>query len=395
MARNAESRAVDVVTPDLSGFFLSLALLVRIGAFIMINFVVFTGELEHPDSLYYHERATELIRGEGSAGVAEYLANKGGYVVFVAGAYQLLGQHPFVLALVNVLCGAGTVVLGYRLARHVFDIDTARIAGFMLALDPALVYWSTQLLKDTLVTFLAFAAVYLVLGKRRLQLQGGVELTVVILVLASLRPEVAFASVIALSFFGLRSRGRPGAALILALVGVGVFAFTTASSWWEAYGGRGVESGESVVQFVENVRVGSDVESHVAFYQGTLSGGEFGSTTDLLATVAKSPLYFLFVPYIWQARSTWELLYVVPGLWWYLVGILGTYGIVKAFGNRRARNLSWLVLLLGLPIVILFTAPAAIVRWRLPSAALLVPFAAYGVRALRFRDRRRAEARVV
>ncbi|MGH2656333.1 MAG: ArnT family glycosyltransferase [Actinomycetota bacterium] len=364
-----------------------LALGVRALAFVVVNAFLYDGQLEHPDSVFYHDQALELLRPGGSFSVGELLTNKAGYAVFVASMYRTFGFYPFLVAFVNVFCGAVAVVIGYRLAWRVFGHETARLAGILLAIDPAAVYWSTQLLKDTVLTLAAIIAVYLVLGRRRIRASEVAGLVVTLLIMLVLRPEFAFATMMGLAGIGiLNSRGRSVMAILGTAVVTLAFVASIATSWWMTHGVETASGPQSVVAFVDNVRAASSAPGHVEFFEETVPGTGFGSPWELALGILKSPVYYLFAPFVWQARSTYELLYVVPGLWWYGMGALGIFGILKARKNRAARHLGVLVLALGLPVVVLFTSPAAILRWRLQSATLLVLFAAYGIGRFRRRN---------
>jgi hypothetical protein len=162
------ARGSRIVTP------VAVALALRAIVMVVVQ-LVSSGAGEHGflyvDDITYWEQAkalavqwqaVHLVNPSGFDYVSSYQA------VFpsLAGAIFVLVGNPSVLAVkvLNVLLGAGSVVLGARIAIRIFGDAAARRAAWLLALAPTLIWWSVPMLKEALVTFLALAAVLAVLS---------------------------------------------------------------------------------------------------------------------------------------------------------------------------------------------------------------------------------------
>jgi len=78
----------------------------------------------------------------------------------VAGVFLMTGDSVVAMKAVNVLAGAGTVLVGALLAGRLLGTERMRPAAWALALAPTLVWWTAPMLREATATFLAVASVY-------------------------------------------------------------------------------------------------------------------------------------------------------------------------------------------------------------------------------------------
>ncbi len=117
-----------------------------------------------PDGKGYHdttEAALALLANDlpppQALGLGEGHYN---YVLLVL--YALLGPHPLSAIILNCWLGAATAVFAYLIGQKLGGTRGARISAVMVTVWPSTFLWSTQMLKDPLVIFLAFVISWIV-----------------------------------------------------------------------------------------------------------------------------------------------------------------------------------------------------------------------------------------
>jgi hypothetical protein len=84
------------------------------------------------------------------------------YTYILMGLYSVFGYHPLLPKLLNIGLAALCAVLVFEITDRAFDRRAAILAGLGAALLPSLIVWSTATIKETLVLFVALAAMWLV-----------------------------------------------------------------------------------------------------------------------------------------------------------------------------------------------------------------------------------------
>lgn len=117
-----------------------------------------------PDGKGYHdttEAALALLANDlpppQALGLGEGHYN---YVLLVL--YALLGPLPLSAIILNCWLGAATAVFAYLIGQELGGTRGARISAVMVTVWPSTLLWSTQILKDPLVIFLAFVIAWVV-----------------------------------------------------------------------------------------------------------------------------------------------------------------------------------------------------------------------------------------
>jgi 4-amino-4-deoxy-L-arabinose transferase-like glycosyltransferase len=156
------------------------------------------------DAAGYHETGAGIAAAMASGGPMPLVTLPDGvriqpaaFYYYVALVYRLLGPHPLHVPLLNAVLGAGTAALAYALARRLSGARAAEAAALAVGLWPSAVLWSSQVLKDALVTLLVLATLALVIRAwdarvaALLPLAGLLAATIA--VLADTRPHAAAA----------------------------------------------------------------------------------------------------------------------------------------------------------------------------------------------------------
>ncbi len=103
------------------------------------------------DAGYHHEWALSIRDGNAEA---QPFFRAPLYPYFLALVYGVLGTSPWVILMLQALLGAATCVLAAWLAAAVFGRGPALLTGLLLAAYWPLIYYSGELLVETLAVFL-------------------------------------------------------------------------------------------------------------------------------------------------------------------------------------------------------------------------------------------------
>jgi len=89
-----------------------------------------------------------------------------GYYYFVSGIYYVFGANPFLPLFLNPFLGALLCILVYRLAQIVFHDNMETRSVILVACNPVFWFWSSFVLKDTLLTLFFILTLVLYLEYR-------------------------------------------------------------------------------------------------------------------------------------------------------------------------------------------------------------------------------------
>jgi hypothetical protein len=97
-------------------------------------------------------RDGSFVSPETAAGSIQF-----GYQALVGSIYTLVGGHVIAAKLVNVLLGTAIVLLAAKLAGHVVGSAAEGPVAWLVAVWPTLLWWSSMMLKESLIGFLLLA----------------------------------------------------------------------------------------------------------------------------------------------------------------------------------------------------------------------------------------------
>jgi len=124
-------------------------------------------EIGAADAWNYHfsgELVANTIENEGN--VFHALSgfwkseNDYGFSIFIGIIYYLFGPNVILLKIVNAIIGSLTAVRLYQLGKMLYNEDKAKLAGILFMLFPSFLWFSSMLLKETLVIFLLINIAY-------------------------------------------------------------------------------------------------------------------------------------------------------------------------------------------------------------------------------------------
>lgn len=238
-----------------------------------------------------------------------------GMVYLVAGVYGIIGRNLLAVQFVNAVLGAGTAVLVYLCAHHVYsNLRVARLAGIAAAFYPSLVLWSSQGLKDgPIVFFLALSMLATLRLGEKLTFKYIVVLICSLLAVLSLRFYVFYmicfavggAFVIGTQKLTTTSFFRQLTAIVvlgLALTYLGVTRSATVQ--FERFGN---------LEAVQRSRDDAARSAESGFGREV----DVSTTTGALTAIPLGLVYLLFAPFPWQLVSLRQSL-TLPEMivWW-------------------------------------------------------------------------------
>jgi 4-amino-4-deoxy-L-arabinose transferase-like glycosyltransferase len=125
------------------------------------------------DGRYYHTLATRLSDGLGYTwlwpdGAVTFAAHYPvGYPALISGAYALLGASPASAMIVNALIGSAAAPAAYAVTGEVSPRAGALLGGVLVALSPALVFYTPAVMTEGVTAALIVIAAWLSLLARR------------------------------------------------------------------------------------------------------------------------------------------------------------------------------------------------------------------------------------
>jgi len=113
------------------------------------------------DSVDFHARAVAFLRGSWLEEGVFYQAPL--YPVFLAGVFKVFGESLLAVRVVQAVLGSATAVLVYLIGMRLGGRGVGKIAGVMAALYALAIHFDAEILRPSLVVFLATLSLHLML----------------------------------------------------------------------------------------------------------------------------------------------------------------------------------------------------------------------------------------
>ena len=238
--------------------------------------------------------------------------------------YLFTGRNILAAQSFCAVIGAATAPMVYFCARRIFGNDrVAKNAAWVVALFPAFIIWSGQLLKDGLIVFMLVLAITMLL-----RLQEKLDPMAIMLLLLSLGGILALrfyifymvGVAVAGSFVvGVSSTSgsliRRTAALVFLGLGLTYFGITrTATQNIDAYGN---------LQKMQISRLDLAQEAKSGFAEDT----DVSTTAGAISAIPVGFVYLMFAPFPWEASSLRQMITLPEVLVWWAMIPLMLYGI--------------------------------------------------------------------
>ncbi len=332
-----------------------IALLARIG----LGVVIHTFELRNvfgPDSVLYDGVGLRLMdMWLGNPVPNDYLTYQAlhpgssgwGMFYLVAFIYLIFGHGILIAQSFCGAVGAITAPMIYLCTEQIFsNRRVSKTTAVLVALFPAFIVWSAQLLKDGLIIFLLVCAMTTVL-----KLQKKFSYFFVVVLIASVSGIIALrfyifymvaASIIGSFFIGAETSVKTIIRNIIIIVVLGLAltylgVIRNASTNLEFYGN---------LERVQNSRMDLSRSASTGFGEDI----DVSTTNGAISAVPIGLVYLFFAPFPWQVKKFSQVL-VLPEtfLWWALLPIMIS-GLWYSIKNKLRRALPILIFSLMLTL---------------------------------------------
>lgn len=323
-------------------FFLALGLRLLFGLIIYANgwFNFFGG-----DALTYDYRGSIVLDSwlglipSSSPLVQAYTATTGpgwGMYYLVAGIYYVFGRNFLAAQTFAAVFGAATAPLVYICAERVFENRrVGKYAAIGVAIFPAFVIWSAQLLKDGMIIFLLVLTMTTVLKLQEKFSYGALVLLIASLGgIISLRFYIFYMVAIAVAgtfVMGLSNSPaallRRGAALVILGVGLTYLGvLQSASLDFERFGN---------LEQLQNSRLDLARSADSGFAEDI----DVSTASGALTAIPIGFAYLIFAPFPWQVSSFRQAI-TLPEVfvWWAMIPLL-VWGVIYTVKHRLRKAL--------------------------------------------------------
>lgn len=300
-----------------------------------------------------------------------------GYPMLLAIEYALTGgvSDIFIPMIVKSILGACCAIIIYRVAKRHFDIGTARIAALFVCLNPNMIYWCGNMVKEAEMVFFCCLAV----DKLDQGLSSGNKLTLRALWPGLLAGLVLFFMRTALGlalFMGVMAHIVLASNKIISLakkIIAGVLVITTLSI---GVGDRIIQQSKGYLDIVRSGAQQTNME-----WRSTRSGGN--SFAKYVSAPVFAPLIFTIPFPTLNVANEWQLSQAQLAGGNYIKNILSFFVITVLFlmlisGDWR-RHVFILAYTCGYLVILVFSGFAQSGRFHMPIWPMLMLFAAYGV----------------
>ncbi len=294
--------------------------------------------IEKHDALKYHWIGFRIAEAAQSGRFPElYNWIKGsshpGYYLLVGAVYGVFGPNILLGQNLNALASAFTIIPIYRLGREISDdARVARLASLAFAWFPNSIFWSTQLLKDSLIVLLEVLLIADLVRALNGRGTAGVFVRLVCstLLLAELRfylPILIYLGwglgQVAFSWRTLRRFRGLNPAFVVAVIVIALLGASVTAGAWTRY-----------------LQLHEDIQS---FRASTMGGGsDFGKDADLRSPLSIAKFlptgitYFLAGPLPWEVSRLTQYLTWLDIPIWYPALLLGAAGMALLVRRRHA-----------------------------------------------------------
>ena len=378
--RNSELRAHDLMKIFMVALILRLIASSVIHYFHIADF--FAGDWHAYDTI--GEQLANYWTGVGpytgllASRVFSFRGTMWGMCLFVGSIYTTVGKNPLAVQFIIAALGAATAPVTYLCTFEIFkNRRAALVAGFVVALMPSLVLWSSIMLKDGIMIFLLVLAIYCSLKlQERFDAKHVIVVLLALMGIMSLRYYIFY--VVCVAIVGGFVAGQKNTIRSIIARSVAVIIIGTSLGYLgflESAGGE-IERMTSLEAIQESRR---DLS------QSARSG--FGEDLDVSTTegaFTALPLgftYLLLAPFPWQITSNLAAM-TLPEMmiWWVMIPFM-IAGIYYSVRNRLRESLSMLIftIMLTLGYSILQGNVGTAYRQRAQIQVFLFMFVAVGI----------------
>lgn len=265
------------------------------------------------------------------------------YDYFASYVYSITGYSPLSLLFINSVAGSLAALFIYLIARELFSKRVARISAIFAFFWPSFIMWSTQNLKEPMISLFIFILLWTVFYIHRHFAYGFLFLSIIsVLILLKIGGPYLIMITVAFIFSALflfinylfKNKIVTGLVIVSALIIAGTFLKDMLFSLGAHYNIKSYASIFEFINFSRDVRAYGNLQF--------LKGFDISTFPRALSFAPFGLFYALFSPFPWQIGSMAQIMAIPETIVFYLLIPCTVIGI--AFGCKRRFNQSLLLL---------------------------------------------------
>lgn len=367
----------------LQSFLLALALRTVLAA-VIFGFslqVIFAPDATGYDSnswnLAESWRTNTLLIGAEQPSIFDQLNN--GLSYFIALIYYVIGRNPFAIQMISSVLGAACAPLMYFCARHVFqNTRVARATAVVVAVFPAMIIWSAQVLKDGFIVFMLVLGMFTIMQlQKRLSYLNVAVLLLVMVGIFTLRfylfPILAVAAVGGF-LIGTQTSVESIVRRSLVLLVIGV-----ALSFFGVLQRSQTQVAALDLNEIERVRRAGSTSTYAA--SGFNNEANVSTVGGAVANLPIGLATLYAAPFPWQMVKITQILLLPEMVAWWAALPITFLGIWYCLKNRLRENVSILLFVAMLSLTYALTQGnlGTMYRQRTQIQVFLLMFTAVGI----------------
>ena len=265
----------------------------------------------------------------------------------IAAVYTVIDRNPLAISFISAVAGAASSILIFLCTRRIFkNVTSAKIACVLAAFFPAMIIWSSQILKDGFVVFFVVLTIYaLIRLQERFSWFYVAILMFSLLGIFSIRFYVFYFASIACvgSFFFGSERVLANGMRWLAILSIFVII--------AGYAGLLTVGNEQVERLtdLESLQVSREVLSREA-ESGYGGATDITTSTGALLALPIGLINLMLAPFPWQLSSLRSMLPMPEMLVWWCLIPFGMIGIKYTLTNRFREAIPMVLFTLTLTV---------------------------------------------
>ena len=269
-----------------------------------------------------------------------------GMPYLVAAIYSVIGRNIFAAQCFCGVIGAATAPMVYNCAYQIFgNRRVGKISALLVALYPAFIIWSGQLLKDGLIVFLLVLTITMILQlQKKFSYQAAIVIVLALFGILSLRFYIFYMVAVAAvgSFIiGLSSSTQSiiKKLVILVIIGFGL-----------TYLGVLRNAGSDIEQYTNLERIQQSRADLARAGSGFGQDIDVSTTEGAITAIPIGFVYLMFAPFPWQMTSLSQLMTLPDMLIWWGMIIFVVSGLIYSIKHRLRNSIAVLMFSLMLTI---------------------------------------------
>ncbi|MFC1623855.1 glycosyltransferase family 39 protein [Candidatus Omnitrophota bacterium] len=307
------------------------------------------------------------------------------YDYYTSHVYSISGYSPVTLFFISSLAGSVVILFIYLIARGLFSKNVARISGIFVCLWPSFILWSTQNLKEPIITMFICILLWSIFNIYKHPFPGFLLISAIsiwgLLKISFPYAVIVICAILAAGLFlhtvHMFKNKFISVIIMCAFLLIGVFFFKEKiSSFIFKEKTFSIGSYESVFKFIDFQRK-NRAYGALKFFKNT----DVSSLSRLALFAPLGLLFVIFAPFPWQIGSFAQIIAVPEMILFYILIPFTLRGIIFAYKKRFNQSILLLSIISG---VMLFLAAVegnagTLFRHRAPVFCLLFIFTALGV----------------